>query len=43
MILIEITNNVDFFYGFIYEHADLVNNLYDNYNYDLAIEFRIIL
>ena len=35
---IEMINDIDFSYGFIYEHADLVNNLYDNYNYDLAIE-----
>ena len=31
-------NDIDFLCGFIYEHADLVNNLHDNYNYDLAIE-----
>ena len=31
-------NDIDFLYGFIYEHADLVNNLHDNCNYDLAIE-----
>ena len=35
---IEMINDIDFLYGFIYEHADLVNNLQDNYNYDLAIE-----
>ena len=35
---IEMINDIDFLYGFIYEHADLVNNLHDNYNYDLAIE-----
>ena len=35
---IEMINDIDFSYGFIYEHADLVNNLYDNYNYDLAIK-----
>ena len=35
---IEMVNDIDFLYGFIYEHADLVNNLHDNYNYDLAIE-----
>ena len=32
-------NDIDFLYGFIYECADLVNNLYDHYNYDhLAIK-----
>ena len=36
---IEMINDIDFSYGFIYECADLVNNLYDHYNYDhLAIE-----
>ena len=35
---IKMINDIDFLYGFIYEHADLVNNLHDNYNYDLAIE-----
>ena len=35
---IEMINDIDFSYGFIYECADLVNNLYDNYNYDLAIK-----
>ena len=35
---IEMINGIHFLYGFIYEHADLVNNLYDNYNYNLAIE-----
>ena len=27
-------NDIDFSYGFIYECADLVNNLYDHNNYD---------
>ena len=37
---IKMINNIDFLYGFIYECADLVNNLYDHYNYDhLAIKF----
>ena len=32
-------NDIDFSYGFIHEFADLVNNLYDHYNYDhLAIK-----
>ena len=36
---IEMIHNIDFSYGFIYECADLVNNLYDHYNYDhLAIK-----
>ena len=35
---IEMINDIDFSYGFIYEYADLVNNLYDNYNYDLAVK-----
>ena len=36
---IEMTNDIDFSYGFIYECVDLVNNLYDHYNYDhLAIK-----
>ena len=30
---IEMINNIDFSYGFIYECADLVNK-YDHYNYD---------
>ena len=39
---IEMINNVDFSYGLIYECADLVNNLYDHYNYDhLAIKLYI--
>ena len=30
---------IDFSYGFIYEYADLLNNLYDHYIYDnLAIK-----
>ena len=36
---IEMINDIDFLYGFIDECADLVNNLYDHYNYDhLAIK-----
>ena len=35
---IEMINDINFLYGFIYECADLVNNLYDHNNYDLAIE-----
>ena len=36
---IEMINDIDFLYGFIYECADLVNNFYDHYNYNhLAIE-----
>ena len=36
---IEMINNVDCSYGFIYECAGLVNNLYDHNNYDhLAIK-----
>ena len=36
---IEMINDIDFSYGFIYECVDLVNNLYDHYNYDhLAIK-----
>ena len=36
---IEMIYNIDFLYGFIYECADLVNNLYDHNNYDhLAIK-----
>ena len=36
---IEMINDIDFSYGFIYEFFDLVNNLYDQYNYDhLAIK-----
>ena len=35
---IEMINDIDFSYGFIYECANFVNNLYDNYNYDLAIK-----
>ena len=35
---IEMINDIDFSYGFIYEHANLVNNLNDNYNFYLAIK-----
>ena len=36
---IKMINNIDFSYGFIYECADLVNNLYNHHNYDhLAIK-----
>ena len=36
---IEMINDIDFWYGFIYECANLVNNLYDYDNYDhLAIK-----
>ena len=36
---IEMINDIDFLYGFIYECADLVNNLYDHNDYDhLAIK-----
>ena len=36
---IEIIDNIDFLYGFIYEFANLINNLYDYDNYDhLAIK-----
>ena len=38
---IERINDIDFSYGFIYECADLVNNLYDHDNYDhLAIKLH---
>ena len=30
----EMINDVDFSYGFIYECANLINNLYDYENYD---------
>ena len=37
---IEMINNIDFSHGFIYECADLINNLYDHNSYDhLAIKF----
>ena len=36
---IKIIDNIDFFYGFIYECAIVINNLYDYNNYDhLAIK-----
>ena len=36
---IEMINNIDFLYGFIYECVNLLNNLYDYNNYDhLAIK-----
>ena len=36
---IEMISDIDFLYGFIYECADLVNNLYDHNDYDhLAIK-----
>ena len=31
---IKMINNIDFLYGFIYECANLINNLYDQDNYD---------
>ena len=31
---IKMINDIDFSYGFIYECANLINNLYDHYNYD---------
>ena len=31
---IKIIDNIDFLYGFIYECANLINNLYDYENYD---------
>ena len=31
---IEMINNIDFLYGFIYECTNLTNNLYNNYNYN---------
>ena len=31
---LKMINDIDFSYGFIYECADLVTNLYDHYNYD---------
>ena len=31
---IKMIDNIDFFYGFIYECANLINNLYDYDNYD---------
>ena len=39
---IKMTENIDFLYGFIYECANLINNLYDYDNYDhLAIKLCI--
>ena len=36
---IEMINDIDFLYGFIYECANLINNLYNHYNYNhLAIK-----
>ena len=35
---IELINDINFSYGFIYVYADLINNLSDHYYYDLAIE-----
>ena len=38
---IKMINNIDFLYGFIYECANLINNLYDYDNYDhLAIKLN---
>ena len=31
---IKMINDIDFLYGFIYERANLINNLYDYENYD---------
>ena len=30
---IKMINDIDFLYGFIYECANLINNLYDHENY----------
>ena len=39
---IEMINDIDFSYGFIYECANLINNLYNYDNYDhLAIKLCI--
>ena len=36
---INMIDNIDFLYGFIYEYANLINNLYDYDNYiHLAIK-----
>ena len=36
---IKVIDNIDFLYGFIYEYANLINNLYDYDNYEhLAIK-----
>ena len=45
---IKMIDNVDFLYGFLYECANLINNLYDFDNHDhlaikLCSEFIIIL
>ena len=41
---IKMINDIDFSYGFIYECADLVNNLYYHNDYDhLAINYIKIL
>ena len=34
---IKMINNIDFLYGFIYECANLINNLYDYDNYDNSV------
>ena len=40
---IKMVDNIDFLYGFIYECANLINNLYDYDNYNhLAIKFKSI-
>ena len=35
---IKMINNIDFLNGFIYEYANLINNLYDYDNYHLVIK-----
>ena len=38
---IKMNDNIDFSYGFIYECADLVNNLYD-YSISCTISYKIM-
>ena len=39
---IKMINNIDYSHGFIYECADLVNNLYGYYNYDHLSMLKIV-
>ena len=38
---IKMIDNIDFLYGFIYECANLINNLYDYYNYYIYLAIKL--
>ena len=40
---IKMINDIDFLYGFIYESANLINNLYDYDNYDHLVMYEFVM